>query len=659
MTVNTTTITSGPYTATGGQTIFDYTFRADVEADLDVYVNEILRADYTVSGLGDDDGGQIEFIAGLTAGDKVYIRSSREATQDTEFSSQGGFYPEEHERAFDKLTYLIQQLGDKIKRTLRIADTKSELATLDLVAGKFVQVNATADGFQMADRPVEEVLNDAVVNTVADLAFTVVVPGAVYNLKEYYAGGGGGGGQLLAYTSTDTPNNGTIFASGTAGVRLKRINYFYLTPDDFGAVGVTHAVTAVDVTARINAMIDWINYGGTRHVIFPPLKYGISAPLNQIVRSSVTFEGSGTLSSQDGGITEEHTLFQWIGGSAPGDRMFFIAPVSSLSSARLDGITFTGINIDCSEGLGIGLAMQSCRNTYIDIFVKNPTYQGMQMGVVALLGEAKDCRDNRIRYTCRALESGAHGANGLVLTGDGTANTCFNLFEKVAISAYNATPVIVSDADNNLWLDVAVGKAAGGSASYSMDFLGTNAVHASVSRSEQIFKLSSNLPAIIRGTTSYTYPSKNIKFYNLDKENGCPDPVIETGASAYYQYDDTAMYPGKWTAYTPVVTPGTGTLTAYTATGRYMRVPGGVHFSVIITITTNGTAASFLTVTLPMQAGPSITGVAHGWENSTGFMVTGQISTNATTMGVVRTAGGYPGANGYTLNLSGFYEKPN
>lgn len=237
MTVNTTTITSGPYTATGGQTIFDYTFRADAATDLDVYVNEILRVDYTVSGLGDDDGGQIQFITGLTAGDKVYIRSSREATQDTEFSSQGGFYPEEHERAFDKLTYLIQQLGDKIKRTLRIADTKSEVAILDLVAGKFVQVNATGDGFQMADRPVEEVLNDAVINTVADLAFVAPIVGAVYNLKEYHASTGVGGGQLLAYAGADTPDNVLIFASATAGVLFKRIGYESISVLMAGAKG--------------------------------------------------------------------------------------------------------------------------------------------------------------------------------------------------------------------------------------------------------------------------------------------------------------------------------------------------------------------------------------------------------------------------------------
>lgn len=276
MTVNTTTITSGPYTAAGGQTLFDYTFRADSSSDIDVYVNEVLRLDYTVLDLGEDAGGQIEFTSGLTVNDEVYIRSSREATQDTEFSSQGGFYPEEHERAFDKLTYLIQQLGDKIKRTLRIADTKSEVGVLDLVAGKFVQVNATGDGFQMADRPVEEVLNDAVINSVADLAFTAAVSDAVYNLKEYHAGTGRGGGHLLAKSGLITPNNVTTFASATVGVYFERTNIT-------GRLNSSYAGLLLDgvtlETARAQAWLDAaVAYGGAKLLKGTLLHSGLSIP---------------------------------------------------------------------------------------------------------------------------------------------------------------------------------------------------------------------------------------------------------------------------------------------------------------------------------------------------------------------------------------------
>jgi len=69
---------------------------------------------------------------------------------------------------------------------------------------------------ELSDKP-------TVIENFSALASTPVVVGRTYYLKEYHAGTGKGGGELEAYASTDTPNNGTIFASGTTGVRLKRL----------------------------------------------------------------------------------------------------------------------------------------------------------------------------------------------------------------------------------------------------------------------------------------------------------------------------------------------------------------------------------------------------------------------------------------------------
>jgi hypothetical protein len=49
------TINKVSYTAAGSQTVFAYTFKIYVDADLKVYVNGILKTlttDYTVSGAG-------------------------------------------------------------------------------------------------------------------------------------------------------------------------------------------------------------------------------------------------------------------------------------------------------------------------------------------------------------------------------------------------------------------------------------------------------------------------------------------------------------------------------------------------------------------------------------------------------------------------------
>lgn len=129
MTVNSTNITSGPYTGNDVTTVFDYDFRIEnklqvkvIETDL-AGVETVLTVDtdYTVAGIGDDQGGQITRVAGALPTDFTwYIRSDYKATQQTAFDSQGGFFPDLHEAAMDKLTFLIQQLQDIDDRSFRL-----------------------------------------------------------------------------------------------------------------------------------------------------------------------------------------------------------------------------------------------------------------------------------------------------------------------------------------------------------------------------------------------------------------------------------------------------------------------------------------------------------------------------------------------------------
>jgi hypothetical protein len=57
-----------------------------------------------------------------------------------------------------------------------------------------------------------------------------------------------------------------------------------------------------------------------------------------------------------------------------------------------------------------------------------------------------------------------------------------------------------------------------------------------------------------------------------------------------------------WSIYTPTLTAGSGTLTSAVATGQYKRFGKTVHLNVAIIITTNGTGAVSLNVTLPFPA---------------------------------------------------------
>ena len=143
MTVNTANITSGPYAGDDITSAFDYDFRIEDKTQLIVYETDdtgvqttlTVDTDYTVSGIGVDAGGQVTRVAGaLPTGYEWYIRSNYQATQDTAFASQGGFFPDVHEAAFDKLTFLIQQLSDGKDRTFKLADSLDVDGDFALVA---------------------------------------------------------------------------------------------------------------------------------------------------------------------------------------------------------------------------------------------------------------------------------------------------------------------------------------------------------------------------------------------------------------------------------------------------------------------------------------------------------------------------------------------
>ena len=75
MTVSNTT-SRNQYTATSGQTVFPYTFEIFDKGDVVVLKNGTALSEgtnYTVSGVGNDNGGNITLTVGATAGDILTI----------------------------------------------------------------------------------------------------------------------------------------------------------------------------------------------------------------------------------------------------------------------------------------------------------------------------------------------------------------------------------------------------------------------------------------------------------------------------------------------------------------------------------------------------------------------------------------------------------
>ena len=132
MTVTNTKITAGPYLGNGLSDTFSYAFgisdkseiRVFETTDVGVETELTVDTDYTVNDVGNEAGGTVTRLAGpLPSNYQWYMRSDYPETQETSFESQGAFYPDIHERGFDKPTRLIQQLRDLLNRTLKVSDS--------------------------------------------------------------------------------------------------------------------------------------------------------------------------------------------------------------------------------------------------------------------------------------------------------------------------------------------------------------------------------------------------------------------------------------------------------------------------------------------------------------------------------------------------------
>lgn len=128
MTVTSTKITAGPYIGNGVSNTFSYGFGIDDKSEIRVFETDdagvrtelTVDTDFTVNDIGESNGTVTRNAGPLPSGYKWFMRSNYKETQEVEFESQGAFYPDIHEKAFDKNTRIVQQLSDVQSRSLRM-----------------------------------------------------------------------------------------------------------------------------------------------------------------------------------------------------------------------------------------------------------------------------------------------------------------------------------------------------------------------------------------------------------------------------------------------------------------------------------------------------------------------------------------------------------
>lgn len=110
-----------------------------------------------------------------------------------------------------------------------------------------------------------------------------------------------------------------------------------------------------------------------------------------------------------------------------------------------------------------------------------------------------------------------------------------------------------------------------------------------------------------------------------------------------------------WMPYVVSVSSGTGTFTTVSAVGRYKKRGRQIFINIVVTITTVGTAASYVRASLPVISGP-VAQCISGKETATDFSVNGEIAAGASNIDIFKYDGTTIAASSRVVVLTGVYE---
>lgn len=447
MTVNTTNITSGPYDGNGIADTFSYTFKVEDKTQLSVYetddngVETLLTVDthYTVAGIGVDGGGTITRTAGpLPTNYKWFIRSNYQETQLTAFSSQGAFFPELHENAMDKLTFLIQQILDTNGRSIRISDTETPLISTELAnvatrAGKVLSFDATG----LLSYTSAAIAAGDFTHVTTTAAMTALVGATVgvdvVQTAEFSTGDGGGGTYDVVLTSSVTPNARNIIigvADPLVSFVLRTTNI--INAEQYGFFGdnagspytladlnLIFSLTDVKEVKLPNETITFNNTAGALSFQSNVKYTGGSNTFFQITDESQRCFSTNTKT----GFQLEN--IRVLGTETAGDEETYIGG----GYFRFDNCSgFSALNCESSKSFGTGLKCVLCTDFWFVNWKSNYNqFSGLELegcSVYLIDGLIESSKNGRysIDDTYKPLPStwtGTHGGRGWVIAANG------------------------------------------------------------------------------------------------------------------------------------------------------------------------------------------------------------------------------------------------
>jgi len=321
MTVSTTT-NRVSYACDGTTVVFPYTFKIFEDTDLEVILRNnstgaettlALTTDYTVSGAGEDSGGNVTTVSAYSSDYTLVIRRVLPLTQETDYITGDSFPADSHESALDRLVMIAQQLYEELGRAIKLAVTSpfSELEIPDPEANQYLKWNSSADALENADLVAYADLNahdnaatphqsggwyasntvtgPVLLATTAEVATgsdenKVVTPAGLKSLLGFETAFIPMGAFMELASNTATVNNQTYPAAGVS------IDYGYFSPGgDWCGLEVRVGLPNQWDQETLKAKVEWMPDYGTAITAGSAVQFGLQA---RPMLSGVSFDSN-------------------------------------------------------------------------------------------------------------------------------------------------------------------------------------------------------------------------------------------------------------------------------------------------------------------------------------------------------------------------------
>ncbi|HET6807281.1 MAG TPA: glycosyl hydrolase family 28-related protein [Frateuria sp.] len=701
MTISSNTA-SASYTGNGTTAIFPVPFYFLTDTDLKVTRKTAagaisvltLNSDYTVSDAGNQAGGSITTIPALPANDQIFIERNVSAVQETAYPDNGYFPASSHERALDRLTMLAQQ----IQTALGFKLGRGPLSTAyDLGGNRLANVSDAVDA--------KEVPSLAQVQQLVTGAASGITPDDIATKSGLAAGTG------AAEIGFQATGSGALAASISA-VLLGFIH----TPQMFGAVGDDVADDTVAVQNWVNACAA---NGYNAYVPAPAAAYRLTGTV--VVAKGITLRGDGCepfvgAPGTRGRGSWFHFAHSGIGfkvdGSAGSRSGVCFSGVGTFRDQPNPAPSWTpnphdfDIYIDNADVLIRDVLLL---NPTKGVYLTNGSYGRLEIDT--LRGQAFDSMvhvdtsydvvkvHNLHQWPFWKDDTNVHGytqANLDVLYFERNDNphvsNVFSIFARAGMrigqNANGTTSklhLVNADFDRGLygvWVDSTVSSGAtaqlanvthqaetGLASSVGLFVQGSNSnLTATNFRSDR----SDDNGIRVDGTGNVVLLSGEIALYNFN-QSAAGFPAIEaadgntiridtlpitSGGGLGPRYSSTGqIFVDEWRAYTPTASAYTGAITSASATGHFKMWDDSVAYKVTVSITTNGTGADHVLVTLPATSSSS-SGASIGTGRAgavSGAALQVLVPANSSQAQVFTYNNTYPGASGEVLYIDGNY----